>query len=884
MEGKVCTGRVRKWIRRLGQGFIEPDDKGLVDANNGQHVSFKYNDLVEPIDNPKTPIPIGSYVEFTVGCEPADLARYTRRYYNATKISILEVRRPEDYGPKKGISLSQGYDVQFFATYDDSSLLEHGAETNNAPPLAGMIDGSDSAVDLEIPVSSFANRKVSDWKVFGECRVGATFATDTIRLLCEWAQRRILGTALLVQFLQYGTLFSTDDGGNCIHINLVRIEDLVFPHPEVKYSLASELDACPDVILERKALAGFRSYVHSKIEEWVRELQINVLGQCSSAFVLVMVPFDYGASSKIGPILWNASSVLVRNLLDLGITAKLVQPIHDQHTSRERDVAIHEAFSLEYSLTIALETLRCLHQVNKPILKVMILDCDNTMWKGACGEVSPSELDFQECHKAIQQRAVRFVQDEGGLVALCSRNSKTSDVIDVFEQRKSSGMILNWDDVTTYRINHDRKSTNVNNILNELNLSASGAVFVDDNPMEGEEVSSIFQNLGMTSFAFTTEMTTAFIDSCWCFDQRHSEAKSISRGAATGTKRRADQYADERKRRELLRQNQGDLSAFFQNLGLRITIAAPEPADLPRMASLTDRTNQFNACKDPRTEVEMKMRVTVEEAEGRAITRIVHVSDRFGYYGLVGLLSVMPDPLDHRYAVTDIFLMSCRVLHRGVEHLMIRTMAEAAEGFKRTGLLIRWRSTERNVPIRRFLASLTAVRWIKDRDHPDTSVDITEAAFAYLTVEDALRVEFRPDSTTESFGDHKDVTIDGSVHLPQNVEPSYAHPGYMNMTSKEWSLNGATYRFLAQAAIDPTVQRSLSAIVAQDLSSVLPRAAGDENLSLEAFRRKARHKEKLQLHGIARSPGSDVVHGKLAEDHEGYIAPAPPPGSTDKYI
>ena len=152
-------------------------------------------------------------------------------------------------------------------------------------------------------------------------------------------------------------------------------------------------------------------------------------------------------------------------------------------------------------------------------------------------------------------------------------------------------------------------------------------------------------------------------------------------------------------RRRLAKSSTG-MAEFLANLELRITIAPAQSSQLARVAQLTWRTNQFNFTTRRRSPAEL------EQLGGQGWHSLaVEVGDRFGDYGLVGVViySVSADAL-----VLDTFLLSCRVLGRGVEHAVLRELGKIASDCRKLRLEMSFFPTARNLPARRFLDSLGA--------------------------------------------------------------------------------------------------------------------------------------------------------------------------------
>ncbi len=151
----------------------------------------------------------------------------------------------------------------------------------------------------------------------------------------------------------------------------------------------------------------------------------------------------------------------------------------------------------------------------------------------------------------------------------------------------------------------------------------------------------------------------------------------------------------EGKARETLRASTTTLAEFVAGLELRIDVHEARPDELARVAQLTQRTNQFNLSTVRRSEPQLR-----ELLDAGARCRVVEVSDRFGEYGLVGAAVTRPGA---RVVTLDTFLLSCRVLGRGVEHAFLAAVAaeEAGEG-KATTLEAVQRPTAKNRPAQMF--------------------------------------------------------------------------------------------------------------------------------------------------------------------------------------
>jgi HAD superfamily phosphatase (TIGR01681 family) len=138
-------------------------------------------------------------------------------------------------------------------------------------------------------------------------------------------------------------------------------------------------------------------------------------------------------------------------------------------------------------VVIAALVARRLHAVTTPPYKAIVVDCDQTLWVGACGEDGPSGVVIDGPRQALQKFLVAQ-HDAGMLICLCSKNSE-EDVFKVFEQRGE--MLLKLRHIVAHRINWESKVSNISSLARQLGIGTDSFVFIDDNPLECAEVRAI---------------------------------------------------------------------------------------------------------------------------------------------------------------------------------------------------------------------------------------------------------------------------------------------------------------------------------------------------------------------------------------------------------
>jgi FkbH-like protein len=385
-------------------------------------------------------------------------------------------------------------------------------------------------------------------------------------------------------------------------------------------------------------------------------------------------------------------------------------PVADHHDPR-RDRLGHIPYTPPFFAAMGTLLARRIHAMLAPPHKVVVLDCDNTIWKGVVGEEGVDGIAIPPAWQGLQ----RFMAERAGqglLVCLCSKNAE-ADVLEVFDRRPD--MILKREHLVSWRINWQPKSENIRSMARELNLGLDSFIFLDDNPVECAEVRSACPEVLTLRLPIDGDIER-FLQHVWAFDRARITSEDRQRTAM---------YQQEAERARFQKEAVG-IGDFLAGLGLQITIAEPAPEQVDRVAQLTQRTNQFNFTTVRRIDGEIR-----RLGESGLECRSVEVKDRFGDYGLVGALIFGPrgDALE-----VDTFLVSCRVLGRGVEHRMLRKLGEIARarGLARVDATTLF--TKKNQPARDFLEAVAA----------DYRREIEGGLRYEIPTEVAAEMEYRP--------------------------------------------------------------------------------------------------------------------------------------------
>lgn len=351
----------------------------------------------------------------------------------------------------------------------------------------------------------------------------------------------------------------------------------------------------------------------------------------------------------------------------------------------QRDTLGHIPYTPTFFTALGTSIARRIYAIKSAPHKVIVLDCDNTIWKGVVGEDGVMGIEVTPAYHALQKFVIAQ-QNAGMILCFCSKNNEP-DVLEVFEKRPD--MLLKLDQVVAWRINWLPKSENIKSLAQELNLGLDSFIFIDDNPVECAEVKTNCPEVLTLQLPVDGDISQ-FLQHVWAFD----------RLKVTDEDKQRTHLYKQNLERERFQQQSLSITDFLAGLELEINISEPTPAQLPRVAQLTQRTNQFNFSTIRRSDSEIQQigQIGLEY-------RIVEVRDRFGDYGLVG---VMIFGTDANALNIDTFLLSCRVLGRGVEHQMLNYLAKIAEERHLSVVNADFIPTKKNLPARNFLESVAA--------------------------------------------------------------------------------------------------------------------------------------------------------------------------------
>ena len=376
------------------------------------------------------------------------------------------------------------------------------------------------------------------------------------------------------------------------------------------------------------------------------------------------------------------------------------------------------AISLDILPYIADHIAQIIAALNGKFKKCAVLDLDNTLWGGVIGDDGINNIQIGELGvgRAFSdfQKWLKELKNRGIILAICSKNNEDT-AKEPFE--KHPEMILKLDDIAIFVANWDDKASNIRYIQQTLNIGMDSMVFIDDNPFERNLVKELIPDITVPELPEDPSQYLAFLKSLNLF-----ETASYSDMDAD----RTVQYQAEARRIQL-QQAFGSIDEYLAGLEMTGTAKSFDDFHIPRIAQLTQRSNQFNLRTIRYTEAE----IAEIAASDKFLTLYFTLKDKFGDHGLISVV-ILEKQSDTLFV--NEWLMSCRVLKRTAEEFIINTMIKTAKenGFKH--VVGEYLPTSKNTMVKDIYEKLGFKRINDDRFEAD--VDTFEFNKCFINMED----------------------------------------------------------------------------------------------------------------------------------------------------
>jgi FkbH-like protein len=311
---------------------------------------------------------------------------------------------------------------------------------------------------------------------------------------------------------------------------------------------------------------------------------------------------------------------------------------------------------------IARNTLDTIAAINGAFKKCLILDLDNTLWGGIIGDdgIENIQIGNLGIGKAFTefQYWVKKLKNRGVIIAVCSKNTE-SIAKEPFE--KHPDMILKLDDISVFIANWDSKVSNIKKIQNILNIGFDSMVFLDDNPFERN---IIRENISDITVPELPEDPAEYLE--YLYSLNLFETISVTEE----DKERTALYQQNAKR-DLTQLEFADENDFLKSLNMKSKIDSFNKFNIPRVAQLSQRSNQFNLRTIRYSEIDIQ---SISQSQDY-FTFAFNLEDKFGDNGLISVVILQKK---EKGLFIDTWFMSCRVLKRGMEQFILNSIVNFA--------------------------------------------------------------------------------------------------------------------------------------------------------------------------------------------------------------
>jgi FkbH-like protein len=391
-------------------------------------------------------------------------------------------------------------------------------------------------------------------------------------------------------------------------------------------------------------------------------------------------------------VLRNVNERLVRDLsagAPDGATAFLLD-INALQNAKGRDAAFDSrlycvsksVFGFDFLPCVAERLLGAADVLSGRVRKCLITDLDGVLWGGIVGEVGTAGIEIGELGpgRAFSdlQRWIRALSRRGVAIAVCSKNDEATAKEPFLTH---PDMVLRLDDISVFIANWNDKASNIIYIREILNIGFDSIVFIDDSPAERDLVRRMLPEVVVPELPQDASLVLRTLQEANLF-----ETAAVS----DEDRRRTAMYRAESRRGEAAAVA-ADIDAYLQSLEMTARFEAFDAFSVPRAAQLTQRSNQFNLRTKRYTDGDLR----AMRADEAYITRCLSLTDRFGDYGVVGVV-ILKREEGGAALFLDTLLLSCRVLKRGVEEFVFNALAALAKAEGATYLTGEYIPTAKN--------------------------------------------------------------------------------------------------------------------------------------------------------------------------------------------
>jgi FkbH-like protein len=314
--------------------------------------------------------------------------------------------------------------------------------------------------------------------------------------------------------------------------------------------------------------------------------------------------------------------------------------------------------------------------------RCLVLDLDNTMWGGVIGDDGIAGIQLAQGDAAGEaylefQRYVLALRERGVVLAVSSKND---DAVARAPFRDHPEMLVKESHVAVFQANWNDKPTNIAAIARELSLGLESLVFVDDNPFERELVRQRLPQVAVVELPADPALYARTLSAAGYFELTKLSAEDLSRAS----------FYDGNARRAELQKSVGNLDDYLASLQMEIVFQPFDEIGRARIAQLVNKSNQYNLTTRRYSEAD----VAEIGANPDCFTLQVRLLDSFGDNGMISVVIARGVGADE-WSI-DTWLMSCRVLGRKVEHMVLHELLRHADACGARALVGTFIPTDRN--------------------------------------------------------------------------------------------------------------------------------------------------------------------------------------------
>lgn len=349
------------------------------------------------------------------------------------------------------------------------------------------------------------------------------------------------------------------------------------------------------------------------------------------------------------------------------------------------------AVRLNYLPEYVMCFVRQIKALSAKVRKCLVLDLDNTLWGGVVGDDGWNGINLDpnnavgEAYRFFQSYCLKL-KDRGVILAICSKNDEEPAEEPFL---KNENMILHLEDISCFVANWDNKADNLRRIAGELNIGLDSLVFFDDNPAERKIISQFLPEVMVIDVPEDPALFALEMEKEQPFDWIEITKEDLER---------TDSYRSNRERKELL-DSFVDYDEYLKALEMKGSAGRVEAGDVARFTQLINKSNQFNLRTIRYQESDILKLLSSDEA----CLLYGKLSDRYSSYGIIScvILKKIGDS-----CFIDTWVMSCRVLKRGVEYMMLEAILATARSMGCESVRAEYIQTKKNKMVESFYESL----------------------------------------------------------------------------------------------------------------------------------------------------------------------------------